>query len=252
MIEILLYSFVIMAASLVGVFSIWRKAGHFIERDLSLLVSFSAGVFLVIAYFLGVETVEHSATPLLGLLWIVGGAFAFWLLFKLIPLSHHHHDEAHEAKPHSRLDIRRIMTGDALHNIGDGVVLAASLAVSSSLAMFAALSIFIHELVQEMSEFFILKQAGFSTKKALTLNFIVSGAILIGSLGGFFLLESFEALEVPLLGLTAGAFSIVVLHDLIPHSIRESKQKKLYSKHLAWFLIGMILMSIVNLLLGHS
>lgn len=238
-----------MLASLVGVFSIWNAAGKFIERDLSLLVSFSAGVFIFIAYQLGAETVKHSDSVLSGLIWIFSGALGFWLLFKLVPLSHHHHDEAHEAHRHSILDVRRIMTGDAIHNIGDGIVLAASLAVSSSLALFTTLSIFVHELVQEMSEFFILRQAGYSTKKALTINFTISGTILFGSIGGFFLLESFEALEVPLLGLTAGAFFVVVLQDLIPHSIRASQSNKLYWRHLSWFLFGVILILVVNILI---
>jgi len=241
-----------MLASLVGVFSIWHRAGEVIERNLSLLVSFSAGVFIIIAYQLGFEAVEHSGSLTSGLAWVISGALGFWLLFKLIPLSHHHHDEAHEARHHSRLDVRRIMASDAFHNIGDGIVLAASLAVSSSLAFFATLSIFVHELVQEMSEFFVLKQGGYSTKKALALNFTISSTILFGSIGGFFLLESFEALEVPLLGLTSGAFLVVVLQDLIPHSIRESKYNQLYGKHLIWFLFGLVLMLAIGALLPHE
>ena len=251
MIEILFYSVLIMLASLVGIFSIWHGVGLVIERNLSLLISFSAGVFIVIAYQLGVETVEHSGTLGSGLIWITSGALAFWLLFKFLPLSHHHHDEMHDAHRHSRIDARRIMTSDALHNMGDGLLLAASFAVSSSFGVLTALSVFVHELVQEMSEFFVLRQAGYSTKKALAINFAISTTILLGALGGFFLLESFEMLEVPLLGLTAGAFLVVVFDDLIPHSVRDSHQKKLYSKHLLWFLMGLVLMFTINTLVTH-
>ncbi|MEX2013742.1 MAG: ZIP family metal transporter [Parcubacteria group bacterium] len=251
MIEILSYSVLIMLASLVGVFSVWRKAGRIIERNLSVLVSFSAGVFIVIAYELGVEVVEHSQTPGSGLAWIIFGAFAIWLLFKFLPTAHHHHDDALETRSHSRLDARRILTSDALHNLADGLLLAASFAVSSFLGMLAALSIFIHELVQEMSEFFVLRQAGYSTRAALLLNFGISTTILFGALGGFFLLESFEILEVPLLGLASGAFLVVVFHDLIPHSVRASHHKNLYWRHAIWFLIGAALMFAVNMLAGH-
>ena len=247
MIEILLYSVLIMLASLVGVFSVWRRAGRAIERNLNLLVSFSAGVFIVIAYQLGIEGVEHSATLGSGLVWIVIGLLAVWLLFKFLPSSHHHHDEASETHPHSRLDARRIMASDALHNLGDGILLATSFAVSSSLGMLTALSIFVHELVQEISEFFVLRQAGYSTKSALILNFAISATVLLGALGGFFLLESFETLEVPLLGLASGAFLVVVFHDLIPHSVRSSKRENLYWRHLLWFLIGAVLMFAVSI-----
>jgi len=236
-----------MLASLVGVFSVWRRAGRAIERNLNLLVSFSAGVFIVIAYQLGIEVVEHSATLGSGLVWIVIGLLAVWLLFKFLPSSHHHHDEASETHPHSRLDARRIMASDALHNLGDGILLATSFAVSSSLGMLTALSIFVHELVQEISEFFVLRQAGYSTKSALILNFAISATVLLGALGGFFLLESFETLEVPLLGLASGAFLVVVFHDLIPHSVRSSRHENLYWRHLLWFLIGAVLMFAVSI-----
>src|SRR3990167_2587605 len=142
MIEIFPYAVLIMFASLVGVFSVWRRAGRVVERHLSLLVSFSAGVFLVIAYQLGIEALEHSNTFRFGLLWIIVGVLAVWLLFKFLPSSHHHHDETLETHPHSRLDARRIVVSDALHNLGDGIFLAASFAAGSSLGIVAALSIF--------------------------------------------------------------------------------------------------------------
>lgn len=251
MIEILAYSVLVMLASLVGVFAVWHNIGRVIERNLSLLVSFSAGVFIVIAFNLGKETVEHAGALILGFTWITIGALLFWLLFKFIPLSHHHHDQAHETHSHTRIDARKIMAGDALHNFGDGLLLAAAFAVSSSFGVITALSVFVHELVQEMSEFFVLRQAGYSTKKALILNLAISTTILLGALGGFFLLESFEILEVPLLGLTAGAFLVVVLQDLIPHSIRASKHKNLYLIHATWFFLGFVLMVAINTLVAH-
>lgn len=236
-----------MTASLVGVFSVWRSAGKFIERNLDFLISFSAGVFLIIAYHLGSEAVEKSPTINSGLAWIIIGVIAVWILFKLLPSSHHHHHGKDlKEEMHSRLDARRIMFGDALHNIGDGVLLAASFAVGSSLGALTALSIFIHELVQEVSEFFVLKQAGYSTRKALYVNFAVSSTVLIGSLGGLFLLEEFEMFEVPILGLASGAFLIVVLNDLIPHSVRNSKRKKIYVRHILSFVVGAFLMYLIS------
>jgi zinc and cadmium transporter len=240
-----------MVASLVGVFVIWQRIGKVIERNLSLLVSFSAGVILVIAYELGKEVVEHSSTPSLGFMWIVAGMLFIWLLFKLLPAVHHHHDENMEAELHSRLDARKILVSDALHNMGDGILLASSFAISSSFGMLTALSIFIHELAQETSEFFVLRQAGYSTKKALVLNFIISSTILLGALGGFFLLETFEIFETPLLGLASGAFLVVVLYDLIPHSITVSRYKNLYLKHVLLFIVGIFLMFGISLLTGH-
>ena len=53
MFALLALSFLIMLASLVGVVTVWNRAGMFIEKRLDYLVSFSAGVFLVFLYGLG-------------------------------------------------------------------------------------------------------------------------------------------------------------------------------------------------------
>ncbi|MEX2436529.1 MAG: ZIP family metal transporter [Candidatus Paceibacterota bacterium] len=250
--QILLFSILVMLASLIGVITVWKKAGKIIEKNLSFLVSFSAGVFLVITYQLSRETLEHAADPLSGILWILAGVVLIWGLFKIIPGFHHHHDESSKDHSHSKIDARRILLSDAVHNVGDGMLLAVAFIVNPALGALTAVSVFIHELVQEVSEFFVLRQAGYSTKKALMINFLVSGTILIGSLGSFFLLDLFETLETPLLGIAAGAFLIVVLHDLIPHSVRESKSKTHHLKHISWFVLGLVIMAGVNLITVHS
>ncbi len=252
MVPIILASLLAMTASLVGVIAVWRRAGRAIERNADFLISFSAGVFLVIAYNIANEAVEHASTLGSGLLWIFFGALGIWVLFKLLPALHVHRDEEDEEEAHHPIDVRRMLVGDAFHNIGDGILLAASFAVDTSLGIAAAFSVFIHELVQELSEFFVLRAAGYTARQALTLNFIISSTVLVGSVGGYFLLESFEVLEGPFLGLAAGAFLVVVLHDLIPHSVRSSSGRLHYVKHLVWFVVGIALMAGVSTLVAHQ
>lgn len=250
--SVILSSLVVMLASLAGVLVVWRRAGAIIERNLRYLVSFSAGVFLIVAYQLGREVLEHSVTATTGLTWIVLGAVGILVLFRFLPAFHHHHDEDEEVgHAHSAIDARRILISDGLHNIGDGILLVSSFSISPALGLATTLGIFVHELVQEVSEFFVLRQAGYSTRRALGLNFLVSGTIMIGSLGGFLLLGKFALLEVPLLGLAAGSFLVVVFHDLIPHSVRTSEHKIQYLKHLAWFTLGLIIMLLLNANMPH-
>lgn len=245
MTDILLYSFAIMVASLVGVLLLWHRIGDTIEKNIGYLLSFSAGVFLIITYQLSQETLEHAANLGFGLFWIGGGALFVWLLFRFIP-SFHDHDHQHG------IDARHILFGDALHNIGDGILLAASFSVGGALGVATAISVFVHELVQEVSEFFVLRGGGFSTQKALAVNFAISSTILIGALGAFFLLDVFEAAEAPLLGIAAGSFFVVVLHDLIPHSVRSAHSLKHYLGHAALFAAGIALMLGVNALAPHA
>ena len=232
-----------MLASLIGAVAVWNRLGSLIERNLHYLVSFSAGVFLFIAYGLAQEAKWNA--------WILVGAATSLLLFKLLPDFHHHHDSEHDDHSHSSIDARRVVVSDSIHNIGDGVLLVAAFSISTALGFATTLSIFIHEVIQEISEFFVLKQAGFATKKALIINFLTSSTILIGAIGGYFLLEKFEAIEHPLLGVTAGAFLIIVIHDLIPHSVKSIKSKRHASQHIFWFFLGAAAILIASALIPH-
>ncbi len=249
MIELLASSFLVMLASLAGVLAVWNRVGVYIEKNLDLLVSFSAGVFLVFAYQVGGEAIEHSASTTVGVAWILGGAVAIWLVFKFTPDSHSHDHGGHG---HTHLDARRLLVTDGIHNAADGVFLAASYAVSVPLGIAATVGILAHEVLQEISEFFVLRDAGYSIKKALTVNFFVSSTILIGALGGYFLLDMFEMLEGPLLSLVAGGIIVVVLHDLIPHSVREAVSMRHYLQHLVWFSVGVLLMLGISALIPHT
>ncbi len=252
MLEILTASFVVMLASLSGKLIAWRQAGPLIERNLHFLVSFAAGVLLVTTYSLSQEIIEHAGSLMAGLPWVAAGVVLVLVGFRFIPHFHHHHDVQTEDHTHSRIDAGRILFSDGIHNIGDGVVIVAAFAVSPLLGIVSTISILVHEVLQETSQFFVLRQAGLSARTALTYNLIVSSTILIGSIGGYFLLEQFEALEVPLLGLAAGAYLIVVFHDLIPHSIGSVRERGHYGKHALFFLIGLVLMSLFRALLPHQ
>ena len=248
LIYIIISSLIIMLASLIGAISVWKNFGKIIEKNLHFLVSFSAGVFIIIAYELAKEAIELG-----GLLWIFIGAIMSYLIFKFMPSFHHHH-ENNTDHAHNNIDAGRVIVSDGIHNIGDGILLVASFSISATLGFTTAISVFIHELIQEISEFFVLKQAGFNTKKALILNFFTSGSILIGSIGGYFLLETFESIEGLLLGISSGSFLIIVFHDLIPHSlnsINSTYSNKHTLKHIAWFILGAIMISISNYAIPH-
>ncbi|QSH39470.1 ZIP family metal transporter [Candidatus Kaiserbacteria bacterium] len=231
----------IMTASLVGKVSVWKVAGAFIEKNLDYLVSFAAGVFLILVLFLSQEVVSEATTPIIGLVWIISGLILVWLITKLIPEGHYHYHADEENFP-KRIDARKMLVGDTLHNTGDGVLLAVAFTTSPLLGFVVALSIFIHELVQEISEFFILRHAGYSTRHALIINFVTSSTILVGAIGGYFLFEQFSFLEIPVLGFATGALLALLMQDLIPHSFRHAREKKCAPKHIITALLGMALM----------
>ncbi len=253
MTDVLLASGLVMLASLSGVvFAGWRL-GAFISRNLDFLVSFSAGVFIIFAYGLATETIEHLGSLAAGVAWIFAGAVFVWLAVKLLPALHTHgHGQDHAEHAHQKLDPRRMIMSDAIHNFGDGIFLAATFAAAPLLGISATVSVFIHEFLQEIAEFFVLRDGGYSVRKALTVNFATSSTILVGGIGGFFLLDTFASLEAPLLGIAAGGVLVVVLHDLIPHSVRDSITLMHYAKHIACFAVGVALMLGVQTLIPHE
>src|SRR3989344_4675579 len=250
MLEVLLASFLIMLISLSGKLAAWRGLGALIERNLHFFVSFAAGVLLIIAWSLSQELIEHAGSLSAGLPWIAIGAVVILVAFRYIPQFHHHHDKGDHS--HSKIDANRLFASDAIHNIGDGIVIVVSFAASPLLGIASTVSIAVHEMLQEISEFFVYREAGLSVRMALWLNFLTSSTILIGAVGAFFLLERFEALEAPLLGLSVGAYLIVVFHDLIPHSLSSVSDRAHLVRHVAYFLIGAILMGLLITYLPHA
>lgn len=251
MLEVLAAAGVIMLVSLSGKLVMWRQMGPAIERNLHFLVSFAAGVLLLVLYELGVEILHHGESIWAGLLWVAMGVCGILVAFRFLPHFHHHHDKEGD-HTHSHIDANRVLLSDGVHNIGDGIVLVAAFAASPFLGVMSTVSIAVHEVLQEISEFFVLREAGLSARRALGYNFIVSSTILIGAVGAYFLLEQFEAFEVPLLGLAAGSYLVVVFHDLIPHSIHSAREKGHYLKHTLFFITGALLMAILIAVIPHE
>ena len=234
-------AFIIMLASLVGVVFISKATQSFLQQRLSFLVAFSAGVFLVTAGALGLEVFELTDSVFVGAALIAVGYILAWGLHALLPETHHHH-EPHCHNQHGRA-AKKLIVGDAIHNVADGVILVAAFAVSPALGIAATVSVLIHEVLQEISEFFVLRQAGYSSTKALAVNFGVSSTILIGVMLGYLALASHE-LEILLLALSSGFFLHVVLHDLLPKPT-DHENKSLFFKHLFLVILGVLLMGVI-------
>lgn len=241
MTEVIIAAFIVMLASLSGVVFATRYTGRLLENKLSYLISFSAGVFLITAGALALEVFELAPSIGAGAILIVAGYILAEGVHRLIPEMHHHHDDdcAHK----HGVAARKLIVGDAIHNVADGVIIVAAFAASGPLGVAATVSIVIHEVLQEISEFFVLRRAGYSIKKALTINFAVASTIFIGVGLGHFALASHE-LEIILLAVSAGFFMHVVLHDLLPKH-HEHETNESFLRHVAMVAIGAVLMGLI-------
>lgn len=214
-----------MLASISGILFTSRHVSLFLERNLKVLISFSTGVFIIITYSLFSESVElgMSLFSIIGSA-VVGIAF-LEIISHIVPHAHHHHDAISDHE-HSRIDARRVLFGDAAHNIGDGIILVPAYIAGLWIGLGTTVAILFHEMVQEIAEYFILREAGYSAKEALVKNFFVSASILIGVCIALFFANT-DGLEAYLLSFAAGGFVYIILRDLLPsiyHSMIKNRQ----------------------------
>ena len=248
---IFLSAILIMLASLTGKLATWKGFGKIIQKNTQYLIAFASGIFTVLSISLIQETLELSPSTIWAISNIIFGIIIIHFIIKLLPPAHHHHSVPSKCKHHSRIDARRMMWSDFFHNTGDGILLVGAYTVDIHVGIIATIGIFLHEIVQEISEFFVLKEAGYSTRRALLYNFLVSGSIFIGIILAFSV-STTDKLMLPLMGLATGGFIYALIKDLLPHTIHHAKNSQAVLKHLITFIIGILLMLAVNHLLPHS
>ena len=194
-----------------------------ITRMLPFSVSFATGALLSVS-FVGLiphalEEVGHENFHTLSIT-ILGGLMFFFALEKMVLWRHCHHDdcETHvDVHAHGHQSAGSlILVGDSVHNFVDGVLIAAAFLTDIHLGVVTALAVSTHEIPQEIGDFAILLQSGFTRKKAILYNVISSFATLIGGLLAYFWLADFEHLLPYVLAFAAASFIYIAVADLIP------------------------------------
>jgi len=175
-------------------------------------VAFAAGTMLG-AVFLGMlpHALEgrspHDILP-----WTLGGILGFFGLERLLLWRHCHDDQCTFHKQTAEL----ILIGDGLHNLIDGIVLAIAWTTSPTLGMATAIAIVAHEVPQEIGDFAILVDAGWSVRRAFIWNQISAATTLLGALGGWWLMSFLTPALPPMMAIAAAGFLYVAVADILP------------------------------------
>lgn len=233
----------IISASVSGIFFAQKNLKEFLEKNLHYLVSFSAGVFCFLSFEMFLESNEILENLKYTSALFLTGFLGTFTLIKIFPQLHQHHDHCCDHSHKSNLQIRKILIGDALHTIGDGIVLISTFLVSIKLGILLTISIVIHEFLRELSEFFVLIESGFSRNKALAYNFLISFNIIVGVVIGY----SFSTANIIngiMLSFASGIFLDIVVNDFIPHHFNKIKKNKSDSifTHLLLIILGIFFM----------
>ncbi len=219
--------YIILATAVGGVLSVVIAASltlAVLGRLVKSLVSLSAGVLLGTALLHVLpEAFEGTAGAHALFATLLGGLLFFWLLEKteLYRHDHHHEGDGHEHHHHS--DAERagrgglsVLVGDTVHNFCDGVIIAAAFLADPKLGLVTALAIMAHEIPQEVGDYIVLLNAGFSRRRALAYNALSGLASVVGGVAAYFLIGPWGAALPYLLVVAASSFIYVAVADLLP------------------------------------
>lgn len=213
------------------------------------LVSVAIGALLAAALLdllpEAIETAGVERAGQVGLTLLIG-LLIFFVLEKLVLWRHCHHEtcEAHPVEEPVKLgriqllqpaerhhspslvlsqDQHRhaatgwmILFGDGLHNLLDGVLIAAAFMTDVHLGVVTAAAVIVHEIPQEVGDLAILLHGGMPRRKALWLNLAASLTSVIGGVVAYFALGAAMSVLPYAITLAAASFIYIAVADLIP------------------------------------
>lgn len=235
---------IILATLLGGLLSMVAAAGlvfRLSRRSTATLVAFAAGVMLSSALLdilpeafaslpQHMDAPEHAGhghdSPTTRLFaTLLAGLLGFFALERLALWRHSHADcDATASEPHGEVAAPLILLGDAFHNFVDGLLIAAAFLADPMLGVTTTLAVVAHEIPQELGDFVLLLNAGWSRPKAFLANAASSLTSVLGGLLGYFALDGAEHILPYVLTIAAASFIYIAVADLLPllHRQRSS------------------------------
>ncbi len=234
-----------------------------IQRLLSPLVSFAIGALLGAAFLAllphAFEAAGSDAAHRIPLV-VLAGVLGFFLLEKLVLWRHCHshecevHGAEHEHVPpptgHSHDTSARaagnlILIGDGIHNLVDGVLVAAAFLTDIHLGIVTSLAVIAHEIPQELGDFAILLHSGYSRGRALLYNILTSLTTVIGGVAAYFSLSFAQGAVPYVLALAAASFIYIAVADLIP-SLHKRPELRDTLQQVVLILLGVGIIAIAH------
>jgi zinc and cadmium transporter len=216
---------ILLACFCGGLLSVAAAAATLVLRtpSISRLIAFAVGTLLG-AVFLEVlpRALETGQSTERTLAFVLLGILLFFLLEKLVLWRHSHPDDGEQIAQHAehQHDHGRsglmILVGDTFHNFCDGILIAAAFMSDFQLGVVTAVAIIAHEIPQEVGDFLVLLNSGYSRLRALLFNLGTSAATLVGGLLGYFMLAAVQSWVPEILALAAASMLYVAVADLIP------------------------------------
>lgn len=224
---------ILLATTIAGVVSISAAAVFsfsLLSKMVERMVSLSVGILLSTSLLHALpEAFESQADAHALFATLLGGLLGFFLLekFAILRHSHHHegdghgHEHGHDAHEAGKAGWM-ILVGDGLHNFTDGILIAAAFLANPNLGLITGLAIIAHEIPQEIGDFIVLLNAGFSRKRAYLYNLLCSLMAVFGGLLGYAMLERATDWIPYVLVFASSGFIYIAVSDLMPQMQRRA------------------------------
>ena len=240
---LILYGLAAGFFSLIGGFILIWKSDIALKIMTSLL-SFAAGAFMAVSFIdILPEAIEAVEEPRYVFYAALAGFISFFTLERFLMRYLRRHDEADTGKYHSdhteSLPIL-VVLGDSLHNLLDGVIIALTFLADPSLGLITTLAIAAHEIPQEIGDFTILLNQGWSKSRIVVVNIFSSLMSVAGVVIGYYAGLSFEEFLPYLLAGVAGVFIYIAASDLVPEVHHRAGHSHVY-RILLPFLLSVVI-----------
>ncbi len=247
-------------SSLFAIFCAFFIQTKILAKFVTPMVSLSIGFILGICFLHGLPEAftnqsEESVKKLFFIFLL--GLLSFFLLEKsrLIRHNHHHEEDGHVHehgfdKKMAGKNGLSILIGDSLHNFCDGIMVAAAFIHSPNIGIITAFAIFAHEIPQEMGDFLVLINAGFSRKKALLFNVLSGLCSIIGGIVGYFFLSLFLPYIPYILVFAYSSLVYIAVSDLLPQ-IQYHSSKKEYLMQMLFMSAGLFIIYFLQIFGKH-
>jgi len=203
-------------------------------------VSFAVGTLLGAAFL---EIIPHAYELSRDLhqisLIVLIGILVFFILEKLLVWRHCHGSHCENHSPVVNHDVKKgsiLIIGDCFHNFIDGILIASAFIVDINLGLITALAIIVHEIPQEISNFSILINSGYSLSRTLLMNIVTGCAMILGAILAYFVLNDLEFLIPIILSFAASSMIYVAISDLIPSLHKKVEIKQTFQQTFSIFL----------------
>ena len=250
--DLLIYIIIFTAVG--GVFSVLAAGVFLLLSDearkvvLPHGISFATGALLSVSFWGLIphafeEVPTHQIQSVSGT--ILLGILIFFSLEKLLIWRHCH---SHSCEAHIEIDSHHhhgsagtlIILGDSIHNFVDGVLIAAAFLTDVQLGIVTSLAVAAHEIPQEVGDFAILLESGYSKAKALFYNVLASLTTIVGGVLAYYSLEDLHDSLPYFLALASASFIYIAVADLIP-SLHKKTDIKTSLQQLVLIAAGVLL-----------